>query len=1361
MSKIRPSNELVLFFPKDLTSTDTMIAMYSTQTDKIDTISEDTYSKYALTREELIEHTNVDEDIDFKMCNYGSDDIMSVTDSWKKLIEENESKSISYQTWFELWQSIVSSLVSMVDRETYDMQDSLQIMVRFCIDTPGFMSWIGLQTLRDSTGPTIDPSMELYSLIRSKWNDPNGRKWTSDIESQPINPKKRLPIQLWSPDSNNWIDGAVLEEHQTTPLMFMNERSPMQGTLLYHFLGKGKSAASIAISRMYPKRKILVMVPASLRSNYEKEIASFGGHEYRLQNEWVFVPVAYKNRRGRPTRIWNASQEFQFRLPILPFTQEIGAGLVGYWLPRTYPNKLPNNNYTGGELGKSKSVVNYAVDLMTKRRFRIVHYNAGESTYRQLIRFGLEPNARKSLLHHLLTASGNKDGLDVTKEIHPRNPKKETCWNKFSAHDLINTIINFSFTNPEWNPMNNSLVIVDESHNFISQSMTNLGNLMYLLRMHSIDTRMVLLSGTPIMNHPIEFLYMFDYMKGPKIRYLLSTDNNPSTSWKQGTTHSVVTSGATKKLMVTVPYMGWSNVADGSFVFDPSVTMLAMKQYFGSDKKAIGSGIIISESRHGVIFSKNTKRGGAWIVDKDSTLTGFKRNILNQKMNGFRTETDLVRRMIQGVISYQGKTNDISSEFPESITKDVACEMATYQALLYLQTRIFESEREKISTTKKRRESTIQTLEERDRRIGEAAMNLVTESQTESSKKEGSGMYRIFSRQSCNMTFPPYVPYKVQDKSTADGPDKNPVELIKGMDCCLPDHPLMGDHKFSLKDYSTKYAMALENIRKSPGLVLLYTFFRVREGIEMFERILQEQGGRRVKKAGVIEPRREPSIEGSALKLNVSHPNPTEDGDKRIETTICVGDLLLRGKVGTNENVFVTFMGRVDGTRDTIDDDTPIKLRINETSKTEDVEIKWGEYGLVPFQYGVVSGEDKEDRGELIKLMRSNRNRKGIDAAVLMITKAGAEGLDLKSIRQVHVMEPFWNEVRVQQVIGRGSRNKSHSYLEPEERKVDNFIYKAVMTSTNMLLQRLIKNAKDKSNYELAVELLNMNPDEIAAQLNPNLQDIVNLENATEWSDRLTTLYGQFVSDGMITSDEFVMKTSERKQVLIDQALKLFSHTSIEALRSKDEFLPRPIFLTPFTVYNDPNIAIEYYFKEIRDKLAVQKTEQNPTPSGRFRIPVYYVPFYVIDKATNKWKEEIMELEAFFVLKADGALEMRRESPIDMLVQRFARLYEGKKFSADHSKHMEILKKMATRYVRSRRSQVPIVFMSDSHKEAIVQDLIEKKSRASMDYSSGVYQKMIRGPTASPPLVFKPDDSVILTLNDRIKTYWDSHGFKG
>ena len=134
---------------------------------------------------------------------------------------------------------------------------------------------------------------------------------------------KRLPLHIWDSKTNQWVDGAALEEHQTTPLMCMNEQSPMPGTLLYHFLGKGKSAASISISRMYPNRKVLVMVPASLRSNYEKEIKTFGGSRFRMENEWVFVPVAVESG-GSVKRIWSPNQVYQHSLPYMKFSEDMG-----------------------------------------------------------------------------------------------------------------------------------------------------------------------------------------------------------------------------------------------------------------------------------------------------------------------------------------------------------------------------------------------------------------------------------------------------------------------------------------------------------------------------------------------------------------------------------------------------------------------------------------------------------------------------------------------------------------------------------------------------------------------------------------------------------------------------------------------------------------------------------------------------------------------------------------------------------------------------------------------------------------------------------------------------------------------------
>jgi len=44
-------------------------------------------------------------------------------------------------------------------------------------------------------------------------------------------------------------------------------------------------------------------------------------------------------------------------------------------------------------------------------------------------------------------------------------------------------------------------------------------------------------------------------------------------------------------------------------------------------------------------------------------------------------------------------------------------------------------------------------------------------------------------------------------------------------------------------------------------------------------------------------------------------------------------------------------------------------------------------------------------------------------------------------VRQVHIMEPYWNYVRLDQVKGRAIRICSHADLPPAERHVDTFIY--------------------------------------------------------------------------------------------------------------------------------------------------------------------------------------------------------------------------------------------------------------------------------------------------------------------------------
>ena len=59
----------------------------------------------------------------------------------------------------------------------------------------------------------------------------------------------------------------------------------------------------------------------------------------------------------------------------------------------------------------------------------------------------------------------------------------------------------------------------------------------------------------------------------------------------------------------------------------------------------------------------------------------------------------------------------------------------------------------------------------------------------------------------------------------------------------------------------------------------------------------------------------------------------------------------------------------------------------------------------------------------------------------MIISSAGAEGISLKGVRQAHIMEPYWNRVRIDQVIGRARRVYSHLELVAEQQNVQVFEY--------------------------------------------------------------------------------------------------------------------------------------------------------------------------------------------------------------------------------------------------------------------------------------------------------------------------------
>lgn len=82
-----------------------------------------------------------------------------------------------------------------------------------------------------------------------------------------------------------------------------------------------------------------------------------------------------------------------------------------------------------------------------------------------------------------------------------------------------------------------------------------------------------------------------------------------------------------------------------------------------------------------------------------------------------------------------------------------------------------------------------------------------------------------------------------------------------------------------------------------------------------------------------------------------------------------------------------------------------------------------------------------EKQDTIIKVARSKENKHGKRIKVILATPAGGEGIDLKNIRQVHILEPHYNYSQLEQVIGRAIRTDSHIDLDDDKRNCTVFYH--------------------------------------------------------------------------------------------------------------------------------------------------------------------------------------------------------------------------------------------------------------------------------------------------------------------------------
>ncbi len=258
---------------------------------------------------------------------------------------------------------------------------------------------------------------------------------------------------------------------------------------------------------------------------------------------------------------------------------------------------------------------------------------------------------------------------------------------------------------------------------------------------------------------------------------------------------------------------------------------------------------------------------------------------------------------------------------------------------------------------------------------------------------------------------------------------------------------LNGPPDSSLDKYSPKFAAMIRNINDPeviPGTSLVYSQFYKAEGLGIFGYALEANGYTRIDLKGDTELTAESE---ASLRLGPARIGP--DGNW----------------IGLR---FAFFSG----------EGTPAQRKII-------LNLFNGNLSELPPKIKRVMDESGyEQMG----------NKKGEICKVIGITGAGAEGISLKFVRGVHIMEPFWNNVRLEQVKGRAIRICSHAELPPEDRTVSVYTYAAAFEK--------------------------------------------------EDEDKIVPTLMQY--DGGITSDQRVLEISDRKKQLSESFIKVLKEVAVD-----------------------------------------------------------------------------------------------------------------------------------------------------------------------------------------------------------------------
>ena len=831
--------------------------------------------------------------------------------------------------------------------------------------------------------------------------------------------------------------------HQKIVKDYLNLYSPYRGLLLYHGLGSGKTCTSIAIAEgMKTEKNIVLMTPASLKTNFFAELKKCGDHLYRKNQFWEFIGI-----QGQPGNIDLLSTSLN--LPRAFIEKKKGAWLVDIKKPSNFASLNSSDQES----------IDEQLDAMIRNKYNDINYN------------GLNANIMKTL-----TEDGKK------------------------------------------NPFDNKVVIIDEAHNLVSRIVNkikrpnSINYKLYDYLMKAQNARIVLLSGTPIINYPNEIAILFNILRGAiktwTVPVITKTDQKINRETiidifaNNGITQYDYVDYADNKITITRNPFGFVNTfkkekkGGSGDLMDIYLRGGSTKSKRGSPKNktkkqktdspyVIEDGVIkikkmpeleIKEEESVDYYERALKdqdyhAGGALNPVQD--YTGMK---LDE--TGNITDEEFIKQIkkILGInkieavdglikIDYNKPLPDVAdafiNTFIDTTNKNMKNENVFKRRILGL-TSYFRSAQEQLLPSFVMNENSIyhiEKIEMSDHQFSEYVKIRKIEIDEEKKSKKNkqkqaraeeagknddvfnmSSTYRIFSRACCNFAFPAGLNRPLPDKKAieeekegdedehesqtidavslneedqVEAPEeaeqKKYAERIQGALITLSSGNYLTKEK--LQGTSPKFLKVLENIQDpaNEGLHLLYSQFRTIEGIGILKLILEANGF-------------------AEFKLNYVN------GAWDIQES--EGDL--------GKPKFVLYTGT-----ETADEKELIRNIYN------------GNWEIIP-----------KNISDKLKKVASN-NKMGEIIKLFMITSSGAEGINLKNTRFVHIVEPYWHNVRLEQVIGRARRICSHEDLPQELRTIKVFLYISTFSETQ-------KN--DKQNIEIMIHDLSRIPDKNGKQ---------------------------------------------------------------------------------------------------------------------------------------------------------------------------------------------------------------------------------------------------------------------------------------